>query len=937
MSARSDRSIRGATVRRGPADGMVGREDDVAWIVAFVDRLVHVGGSVLLSGDPGIGKSALLDVGVRGVRRWGVPVLRAEGVEFESDLPYSTLNQLLRPVLDELGTLPPPLADALQVALGLRTGAAPAPLTVANAVIALLGPVGGAAYVVLAVDDVQWVDRPSAVVLGLVARRTAATRIGLLLAVRSGHPTLLSSAVATERVVGPLTPAAARDLVRRTQPGLTYFVRERLLNEAGGNPLALIELGAALAADPDTTLVSGQTLPLSQRLLRLYADRIRRLPDATRALLLAAALEPSSDGPVLRAVAGRLDLAAELTPAVVDGLVDLHRGDDVLFTHPLVRSAVVALAEPDRRAGCHRLLAAAHARDPVRRAWHLGQASTGPDEHIARLLDEAAPEVFARGDAGGAIAAMTRAADLSPAPSDRARRLAKAAWFGVSMTGDSAVAQRLLAAAQESDPTADGALLAAAVLPYFVLEGRGDVDAVHALLQKLYRDTDLVAGPLEIREVLTAHVTLAFFTARTDVWDSHNAALGRLGARARVSDVLFDVFGRGPVAPRLAMLPALEQAVAGLGDSEDFRHIATVGNAAFWLDPMPACRPALERVVARYGGDDANVLVMFALHVLARHAIDRGDWAAADRIIGEARARAGTDTIVGWFVETWSGVLAARRGSSAEVAAVCAALAGRSLAPAMRLVRIYHDLVRAEEATTRAEWEHAFELLRGVMPADDPFGELNAVPFLTLDFAEAAWHSGHVAEARAHVAVMEEAGCARLSTRAALVTVGAQAVVAADDEDAGALFERALAGPGADRWPFEYARVQLAYGRRLRRDRDPRAARVPLAAAQETFTRLGATPWVEQATVELRATGQGVVRHGPQSSGLTAQERTIADLAARGLTNKEIAAKLALSPRTVSTHLYRIFPKLGVATRAGLRDAMTGGAAPASVAGDAIT
>ena len=210
------------------------------------------------------------------------------------------------------------------------------------------------------------------------------------------------------------------------------------------------------------------------------------------------------------------------------------------------------------------------------------------------------------------------------------------------------------------------------------------------------------------------------------------------------------------------------------------------------------------------------------------------------------------------------------------------------------------------------------------MPAEDPVGELDMAPFVTLDFAEAVWRAGRTAEARAHVAAMHAAGCAALSTRAALITVGAQAVVAADDGKATELFERALADPDAQRWPWERARVQLAYGRRLRRGGDPRAARTPLAAAGETFERLGAVPWVEQAAVELKATGQGGARQGPQPSALTAQELTIADLAARGLTNKEIAAELSLSPRTVSTHLYRIFPKLGVASRAGLRDAING-------------
>jgi DNA-binding CsgD family transcriptional regulator len=901
--------------------GIVGRQDDVAWLSATIDRMVHVGGSVLLSGDPGIGKSVLLDSGAAHARRWGVRVLRAEGAEFESDVSYSALNQLLRPVLDELDAVDPPLREALQVALGLRNGPAPSPLAVANAVIALLGRVGGAAFVVLVVDDAHWLDPSSTVVLGMVARRTASTRIGLLMAARASHPTLLSDAVAVVRLVGPLPRGAARELALREQPGLTHFVLERLLQECGGNPLALIELGAALAADPDTTLASGQTLPLSQRLLRLYADRIRRLPEPIRILLLAAALEPSCDGAVLRSVGGG-DAAVEFAPAVRDGLAELGRNAAVRFAHPLVRSAVVALAGLDERARCHRLLADALVDDPARRAWHLGQASVGPDEDVARQLDEAAPEAFARGNAGIAIAAMTRAAELSPTSAARARRLAKAAWFGVCINGDAAVAERLLNAAHEADPTVDDTLLAAAVLPYLAVEGHGDVDAVHALLRKLYRETDFLEKPEEVRAVLNAHKILATCTLRADIWDSHGAAVRRLGVRARTGDLLCTVFSRGAVAPKLDLLPDLDAAVTALEDSDDFRLIVRVSSAAARLDEMEGCRPTLERMLDRYGEDGTNVLVVNSLHLLSLHAVARGDWSAADRIIDDARARAGTESLYGLNVEASAGLLAARRGRSREVSRVCSLLADQGLRPVGRLAQAFHDVIRAEDAIGRAEWTRGVELLREVMPVENPFGELALVPFLTLDFAEAAWHAGRPGEARAHVAVMRDAECARLSSRAALITVGAEGVVAAGDEEAAELFGRALALPGVQRWPWEYARVQLAYGRRLRRGRDPRAARAPLAAALEIFERLGAAPWVEQAAVELKAAGQGLVRQGPQSSGLTAQEVTIAGLAARGLTNKQIGERLALSPRTVSTHLYRIFPKLGVTSRAGLRDAI---------------
>jgi hypothetical protein len=626
-------------------DRMVGRAEDVAWLGACLDTMISSGGSVLLSGDAGIGKSTLLDAAAAEARRRGARVLRAEGAEFESDLSYSALNQLMRPVFDELDAMEQPLRQALEVALGLRDGTAPSPLTVANAAVALLVRAAGDSSVAVVVDDIQWVDPPSTVVLGMVARRTSGTRIGLIMAARSGHSTLLSSAVTAERVVGPVTAAAARDLVLREQPALTYFARERLVEVAGGNPLALIELGTAIACDPDAIVVSGSTLPLTQRLRLLYADRLRRLPKKTWVLLLSAALEPSCDGSILRSVGGGADAAARILPAVQDGLVELGPGAMVRFTHPLARSAVVSLASLDERAHSHRLLADALVDDPARRAWHLRQASIGPDEGIARQLDEAAPQVFARGDARNAIAAMTRAADLSATPATRAQRLAKAAWFGVARTSDRAVAQRLLSAAHQADPAVGDALFAAAVLPYLAVDGHSDVDAVHALLVKLYGETDFAEGPDELVWVLNAHLTLASSAVRTDIWDSHSAALRRLGARASVGQVLLDTFMRGPVAPKLAMLPTLDAAVAGLDGSDDFHHIVSVASAAARLDQMEGCRSALERMIGRYGEDGTNVLFVLAMQLLGIHAVDEGDWSRADRIVGDARAEAATDTL----------------------------------------------------------------------------------------------------------------------------------------------------------------------------------------------------------------------------------------------------------------------------------------------------
>jgi hypothetical protein len=226
------------------------------------------------------------------------------------------------------------------------------------------------------------------------------------------------------------------------------------------------------------------------------------------------------------------------------------------------------------------------------------------------------------------------------------------------------------------------------------------------------------------------------------------------------------------------MLPDLEAAVVELADSDDVAEIVVVGSAAARLDQMEACRPALQRVLDRHGKDGTNLLVVSSRFLLCLNAVVRGDWSEADRIVDDARGLAGTDNLNGWLVESEAGVLAARQGRSTGVSRACTVLAERGLRPAGRLAQAFHDVVRAEDALGRAEWRRGYELLRGVMPVDDPFGEFTMVPFLTLNFAEAAWHAGRTAEARAHVAAMQAAGCTELSTRAALITVGAQGVVA---------------------------------------------------------------------------------------------------------------------------------------------------------------
>jgi predicted ATPase len=417
---------------------LVGRDAELSFIESFFGNPEVHGAALLLSGEAGVGKSALLDAVAKGAVRNGVRVLRAAGVQFEADIGYAGLNQLLVPLFDDFDALGNPHRDALRVAVGIGGGPAPDRLLTSTAVLLLLRRISAERPVLLVVDDLPWLDRATNAVLGFVARRLVGSRIGFLAAFREGSESFFESSGLTEYRLKPLDDASSAELLALAHPDVSPAVRRRITAEARGNPLALVELPVALSSEQRAALAAVPTvLPLTERLQGLFASRVAELPDRSRELLLIAALDGTGDlASITAAAAGRATID-DLAPAERARLVTISADNRRLaFRHPLIGSAVVEPATAAERRRAHQALAGVLGDELERRAWHLGEAAVGPDETVAALLEEAARRRLRRGDALGAVTALTRAAGLSPAAADESRRLAEAAYVGVDSGGE---------------------------------------------------------------------------------------------------------------------------------------------------------------------------------------------------------------------------------------------------------------------------------------------------------------------------------------------------------------------------------------------------------------------------------------------------------------------------------------------------------------------
>ncbi|GAA2208966.1 LuxR family transcriptional regulator [Nonomuraea monospora] len=881
---------------------------------------------LILTGDPGTGKSALLDLAIGHARRQGERVLRAVGSESESRLGFAGLHQLLRPVLGELDGLPPRQRSALRTVLGLdETTEAPDGMLVGSAVLTLVSDL---APLLVVVDDAQWIDRASLDVLSFVARRLDGEPVTLLVGVRADAP-LPGLDKGYERLeLVPLSAEAANRLLDRQPAPPTGRARVRILQEAAGNPLALIEFARAGVARHSGGSGVESPLPLTDRLERIFAEQARFLPEPTRrSLVLLAAADPADAPTASRGLPEAGDQA--WVPAERAGLVR-QDGVRISFRHPLIRSAVYHAASFEERRQAHLALAAL-SEEPDRRAWHLAAATTRPDSSVSDALRQTADRARRRGGYAAAAAALERAAELSPRRADRARLLAEAAGLAV-LTGQLGWVERLAAEVREHSD--DPALISRASLAAGQLMAlRRNHAAAFASLTRIAKEAATHSS--RVMDALAAAAVVRYYSGEESQRQQLETLLPALpdptvrdALRAWVQAVS-DPHGAGA-----RLTPELPALIAGAkGDAALLTALAVV---AWILDQTALAAKTFDEAYDRWQASGA--LPDGLGSAVGWTYLEQGRWAEARAVAAEIAAvasAAGLDHAEACAQVLDATVLAllgraaeARRGAERALALVDP-LESRSIAASARRALGLAAVAEGDYDTAYAQFRAAF--------TDDGEPVHYHVSYTVLaELAAAAVRKGRQEDA----AALLERAARRLGTGmsariAALLDRGR--ALLADPGQAEPYFQAALADDAGEQWPFERAQTLLDHGEWLRRQRRIAEARPLLTTALETFQRLGARPWIERAQSELRAAGieaaAGVVPGA--LTELSPQQQQIVRLAARGLTNREIGDRLYLSPRTVGSHLYRVFPKLGITARSQLRDviegALPGDHAPAEV------
>jgi DNA-binding CsgD family transcriptional regulator len=900
---------------------LYGRDLERSAINALLDGARDARGGVLvLRGQAGVGKSALLEDAVAAAG--GVRALRATGVESEFELPFAALHQLLRPVLSHVDRLPAPQASALRMAFGLASNAHDNRFLVSVAVLGILDELAKESPVLCVIDDAQWLDDASASALEFVARRVDADRIALLFAARDGEVRRFSAPGLPElRVDGLDAGAGGQLLAERVGAPIPAEVLSRLMEATGGNPLALVELPSLITPGQ----LSGQEplpwpLPITDAVQRIFVQRVRRLPEPTQRLLLVAAADETSRLATVLAAASELGVpAAALDPAEHADLLAIQSGQ-LAFHHPLVRSSVYQSATDAERRSVHRALSEVlvEEADADRRAWHLALATVRPDESVVQLLEQTAVRARRRGGFEAACMALERAAQLTAEPEARAGRLAAAgqsAW----QAGQLVRAAGLL---QQARPLTGDPILGADVdqlRAWIELSVGSSVTARRLLINAAKEIADI--DPQRVLEMLSAAAEAAWIAGDAEA----GAELGQVAARlpppdtprARFLHRLLDGFVgllRGHVARPVR---ALQDAMDLPADPEPDL-VVRAGHVAFYLGDDDAAYRLNAQTVAAARTTGAIGDLLFASPRLALAEILTGRWSAAEVSADEA-ARLSRETSqpgLSAVPLVWLVVLAVLTGDEDRF---------------QSLVAKAEDLARSHSlGVFDAQVRDALHWARGLreLAAGKPESAVTWFSAMThpavagmaaaLDRIEAAIRGGHRDEALEWLdrldAFATHTGIASEQARVAHCRA-----LFADGETARGLFEEALTLHSRSRRPFERARTELAYGEFLRRARRRVEARTHLQAALDRFEQLNARPWAERARFELRAAGRTARKRDPSTVlQLTPQEMQVARFVARGLHTREVAAQLFLSTRTVDFHLRNVFAKLGISSRTEL-------------------
>jgi len=881
--------------------------------------------ALVLRGEPGIGKTALLEDAL--AHTTGMQVLTARGVRSESELPFAALHQLLRPVLRYIDRLPDPQAQALRAAFGLAAGSSQERFLVFSGCLSLLSELAEERPVLCVVDDAHWLDAASSDALQFVARRLDSEGIVLLFALRDDERGPFGSSDLPSLALGGLDAEACGTLLSAgTGVDVAPEVRDRLVAQTGGNALALLEIPRALSR---SQLAGNEplptTLPLTRQVERVFLERVRQLPTGVQRLLLLAAADESESVLLVRRAAPLYSVGPVAMDVAEQARLISISDTRLTFRHPLVRSAIYDAATSADRRAAHRCLADALAQDEEqadRRAWHLAAAAVDPDETIVLALEEAAARAAARAGHLASARALERAADLSADALARGRRLVKAAVAASTAGADEkavSLAVRAQSLVTEPMPRAGIALVLATSAI-----NRGRPQDVVARLLDAAREMS-PASPRVALELLV-YATVAASEAGDIVAQRE---VVRMAAAIGGSEA--DDDWSGFVVPYLegtdAMnvgdpargAPLLERAVAWALTGEDERHLFWASIGAMWVGTDERTLDLSGRAVAlaRRRGAISVLIPLLGARASQFFLAQRLDDALltadeAVRFAGDLRAE-------NWVMlpQCIQAGVAAIRGDDDEARRLAELVLEPATARGLVVKISAATAALALMELGRGHWTEALAHLDAVSEVRQGQGGPMGANFSASNRIEAAVRAGELAKAEAALQSFElwasHSGAPwagpRVASCRALVSTG---------QEATRHFEDALRH-SSDARPFDLGRIHLLYGEHLRRERRRIDSRTHLRAALDMFERLGATPWADRARAELRASGETARKREPSAvAQLTPQELQIARYVASGLSNKEVAAQLFLSPRTIDAHLRGVFAKLAITSRTQL-------------------
>ncbi|MFI6316948.1 ATP-binding protein [Nonomuraea sp. NPDC050556] len=889
---------------------IVGRAAELARIERLLAEVrAGDGGPLVIRGEAGIGKTALLDHAA--ARAADLRVLRGVGIESEIRVPYAGLHLLLHPFLDRIGGLPRPQAEALRAAFGLADGQAGERFLVGAATLSLLSELAADRPLLCLVDDAQWFGPASADALLFAARRLRVEPVAVVFAVRADAGPFSAPGIEVMELP-PLDRASAIALLDERAEGLAGQTRARVLAEACGNPLAIIEFTAALT-DRRAWSLPVEPLPVARQVQDAYRARIVELPEAAQRLLVLAAADDTASASVVMGAALRLGLSvADLAAAEQAGLIE-WAADTIRFRHPLIRAAAYRGAPRAWLIAAHRALA--DTLDDDRRVWHLAAATGVPDERIAAELEQAAGRAERRGGSAAVASALERAAQLSTDREQQGRRLIGAAraaydagWLDRAAESSAAAArlttdESLLAQATWVRAQVAYELESPAAAAALMLDGAARIVGSHPE-QAVSILTDAMgcakdAGAHDLIRRGADHLAEVSLDPDSELLP---VAEGMIGLR----DLLDGATGNGVARMAELVAAAAQGRVSGLVER------VLAGYLALIVADDEAATDIFAAMVAQARREGSLAWLPYAQEPLAITLLLRGRFGEAEAAVTEAlsvSAELGQET---------------QRAIMTAIPAWLAAVTGDADGVRSDLL---HDAVRHPTNAALATWalglldlcrgrhEAAADRLEAVCsgPARHDF-LIRAIP----DHVEAAVRAGRPAQAATYVPRLENWATHTRQAHAAALAHRCRALLT---DDAEAHYEAAL--KLHDGRPYDHARTTLLYAEWLRRHRQRTRARTHLAEALTAFEQLGARAWAERARAELAVLGDRPVaqpQHRDPLARLTAQERQVVRLAAAGLSNRDIAAQLFLSPRTVGHHLYRAYPKLGITKRMELAE-----------------